>query len=46
MNKMANIVIGQGVFKNSFSNVTKKLKRGSKNFSIPPPKFLKKIEKA
>ena len=34
INNMANIVIGQGVFKNSFSNATKKLKRGSKKLSI------------
>ena len=42
MNKMANIVIGQGVFKNNFSNATKKLKSGSKKFSIPSPYFLEK----
>tara|TARA_Y100001933_G_C18566267_1_gene383654 strand:+ start:190 stop:312 length:123 start_codon:yes stop_codon:yes gene_type:complete len=40
---MANIVIGQGVFKNSFSNATKKLKRGSKKFSIPRRNSLKKM---
>ena len=37
IDKIVNIVIGQGVFKNNFSNPTKKLKSGSKKVSIPSP---------